>query len=92
MYYWARCEIDHAKHTKEPGRLLWPAYAFGDARFFNSLTKFMVLNLPNDDKAQNASAKYGIPQEIETHLPENVLGMFPDKSLPSAVLPTLTRM
>ena len=56
MHYWARCQIDNAQHTKEPSRLLWPAYAFGYAQFFNSLTKFMVLNLPNDDKAQNASA------------------------------------
>ncbi|KAM0794205.1 hypothetical protein BDR22DRAFT_827139 [Usnea florida] len=73
MHYWARCQINIAKHTKEPSRLLWPAYAFGYAQFFNSLTKFMVLNLPNDDKAQNASAKYGIPEEIENHLPEGVL-------------------
>lgn len=79
MYYWARCQINLAKHTKEPSRLLWPAYAFGYAQFFNSLTKFMVLNLPNDDKAQNASAKYGIPEEIESHLPEGVLGKVPNR-------------
>ncbi|CAD6572004.1 MAG: hypothetical protein ASARMPREDX12_004854 [Alectoria sarmentosa] len=73
MYYWARCEINNTKHTKEPSRLLWPAYAFDEAQFFNSLTKFMLLNLPNDGKAQSASAKYGIPKEIENHLPEGVL-------------------
>lgn len=76
MYYWARCEISGTKHTKEPSRLLWPAYAFGDAQFFNSLTKFMLLNLPNDGKAQSASTKYGIQKEIEDHLPEGVLGRF----------------
>lgn len=74
MYFWARCEIDCTKHTKEPSRLLWPAYAFGNAQFFNSLTKFMVLNLPNDGKAQSASAKYGVPEEIGNHLPDSILG------------------
>ncbi len=74
MYYWARCEIYNTKHTKEPSRLLWPAYAFEEAQFFNSLTKFMMLNLPNDGKAQTASTKYGIAEEIESHIPEGVLG------------------
>lgn len=73
MYYWAKCEIYNTKHTKEPSRLLWPAYVFDEAQFFNSLTKFMMLNLPNDGKAQTASTKYSIPEEIESHIPEGVL-------------------
>lgn len=72
MCYWGRCEIYNTKHTKEPSRLLWPAYAFDEAQFFNSLTKFMMLNLPNDGKAQTASRKYGIPEEIESHIPEGL--------------------
>ena len=74
MYYWAKCEIYNTTHTKEPSRLLWPAYAFDEAQFFNSLTKFMMLNLPNDSKAQTASTKYGLPEEIESHIPDGVLG------------------
>ena len=74
MYYWARCEMNNTKNIREPGRLLWPAYAFGDAHFFNGLTRFMVTHLPNDGKAQTASAKYGIPDEIEKHLPDTLLG------------------
>ena len=79
MHCWALCEISHSKYTKEPGRLLWPAYAFGDAQFFNSLTKIMVLNFPNDSQAQRASTKYLIPEEIERYLPEDVLGKSLDK-------------
>lgn len=81
MYYWARCEIYNTKSTKEPSRLLWPAYAFDEAQFFNSLTKFMMLNLPNDGKAQTASKRYGIPDEIESHLPEGITGKSSDKPL-----------
>ena len=33
----------------------------------------MVIQLPNDGKA-TASAKYGIPEEIEQHLPDTLLG------------------
>lgn len=80
MYYWAKCEIYNTRHTKEPSRLLWPAYVFHEAQFFNSLTKFLMLNLPNDGKAQTASQKYGIPKEIERHLPEGVLGKFSNAS------------
>ena len=83
MYYWARCEIYNTKHTKEPSRLLWPAYAFEEAQFFNSLTKFMMLNLPNDGKAQTASTRYGIPEEIESHIPEGVLGRSSEAPLAS---------
>ncbi|KAF6225712.1 hypothetical protein HO133_009713 [Letharia lupina] len=49
------------------------SYAFDEAQFFNSLTKFMMLNLPNDGKAQTASRKYGIPEEIESHIPEGLI-------------------
>lgn len=77
MYHFAKCEIYNTKHTKEPSRLLWPAYVFDEAQFFNRLTKFMMLNLPNDGKSQTASKKYGIPEEFESHLPEGVLGRSP---------------
>lgn len=83
MYYWAKCEIYNTKHTKEPSRLLWPAYVFDEAQFFNSLTKFMMLNLPNDGKAQTASTKYSIPEEIESHIPEGVLGRSPSRDNPN---------
>lgn len=76
MYYWAGFEIDCTKHTKEPSRLLWPAYAFGDAQFFSSLTELMVMNLPNDGKAGSASAKYGLRKQIEKYLPDSLLGRF----------------
>ncbi len=83
MYYWAKCEIYNTKHTKEPSRLLWPAYAFEEAQFFNSLTKFMMLNLPNDGKARNASTKYSIPEDIESHIPEGLLGRSSEAPLAS---------
>ena len=90
MYYWAKCEIyNNTKHTKEPGRLLWPAYVFHEAQFFNSLTKFMMLNLPNDSQAQTASAKYRISAEIESHLPEGVLGKSPNAPLAMEITVTL---
>ena len=63
--------------TEEHSRLLWPAYVFDDAQFFNSITIFMVTDLPNDGKAQTASEKYGIPEEIENQLPDTLLGKFP---------------
>ena len=89
MHYWALSEIRHAEHTKEPCRLLWPAYAFGDAQFFNSFTKFMVLGLPNDSKAQSASARYGIPEDVGKYLPESVLGKSLNKLSACIVILTL---
>ena len=41
----------------------------------------MMLNLPNDGKAQTASAKYSVPEEIESRLPEGLLGGSPDVDL-----------
>lgn len=82
--------MNSTKHTKEPSRLLWPTYAFGDAQFFNSLTKFMVTHLPNDGKAQTASAKYGIPEETENHLPDSLLGKFSRQAPGTKVIPILT--
>ena len=91
MYYWAKCEIyNNIKDTKEPGRLLWPAYVFHEAQFFNSLTKFMMLNLPNDSPAQTASAKYSISAEIESHLPEGLLGKCLDAPIALAITVKLT--
>ena len=46
----------------------------------------MVLNLPNNDKARNASAKYGIPEDIENHIPEGVLGRIPNRALLNPVV------
>ena len=47
MHYWAKLEIMAVRRsTKEPCRLLWPAYVFEEAQFFNNLTKFLVLHLP----------------------------------------------
>lgn len=40
----------------------------------------MVKHLANDGKAQTASAKYGIPEEIEKHLPDTLLGKRPEKA------------
>ena len=83
MHWWAKCEIyKNIKNTEEPARLLWPANVFHEAEFFNSLTKFMMLNLPNDGPAQTASAKYGISAEIVGHLPEGILGKFPHAPVP----------
>ena len=81
MYYWAKCEIYNTRHTKEPSRLLWPAYVFDEAQFFNSLTKFMMLNLPNNGEAQTASTKYSITEEVESHIPEGVLGRSPCRAI-----------
>lgn len=83
LYYRTQCEISiprYRKDQEQPGRLLWPAYAFDDACMFNVLTKSMVMNLPDDGKAQTASARYGIPEEIESHLPDDLLGEFPEKA------------
>ena len=47
MHYWAKLEIMAVRqNTKEPCRLLWPAYVFEEAQFFNNLTNFLVLHLP----------------------------------------------
>ena len=85
--------MNSTKHTKEPSRLLWPAYAFGDAQFFSSLTKFMATQLPNDGKARTAFAKYGIPEEIENHLPHILLGQSSRQAPGTKVIPisTLTK-
>ena len=82
--------MNSTKHTKEPRRRFWPAYAFGDAQFFKSLTKFIVTHLPNDGKAQTASAKYGIPKEIENHLPDSLLGKFSRQAPSTKVIRILT--
>ena len=91
MYYWAKCQIElNIKNTKEPGRLLLPAYVFHEAQFFNSLTKHMMLNLPNDSPAQTASAKYGISAKIVGHLPEGILGKFPHAPVATDIAMRLT--
>lgn len=75
MLYWAKLEIMAVRqHTEEPCRLLWPAYVFEEAMFFNSLTKFLVLHLPTLQQMDTASQKYKLSEEIESHLPEGMIG------------------
>ena len=81
LYYWARWEISALVDIKDFCRLLWPAYAFGEAQFFTSLTKRMVLHFPNGEKVTTASAKYGLSEEVESHLPAGVIGEPPMKLL-----------
>ena len=82
-HYRTLLRISNTRHIEEqdgPSRHLWPAYAFDDAEMFHRLTKFMVMELRNDGKAQTESARYGIPEEVESHLPDDLLGEFPEKA------------
>ena len=77
MRCWAKLEIMAVRqNTQEPCRLLWPAYVFEEARFFNNLTKFLVLHLPTSGRTDSASQKYMLSEEVECHLPEGMIGMF----------------
>ena len=71
MHYWAAYQLRMIKvHAmKEPYRLLWPSYVFGDAANFNSLTKYMVLNLPICVLNRNY-----VPKDAASHLPDGLIG------------------
>ena len=77
MYYQVKCKI--LKNRKELCHLLWTAYAFDKAQFFTSLTKLMVLHLPNSQQISDASEKYGLPKDIGSHLPKGSICEYPIK-------------
>lgn len=80
MYYRAKCKILAMKNRKELCHLPWSTYAFDKAQSFTSLTKLMVLHLPNGQQIFNTSEKYGIPKDIRSHLPKGFICEYRTKS------------